>query len=317
VTGGTGFLGKEVVRQLAERGAPVRVLARREPPAWERVPGAEYVAADLARRLEPAALGGIRTLIHCAAATSGGWEEHQAHSLDATVNVLRAAHAAGVQRFIHVSSLAVLESPGRSDPIRDDSPLQADSRSSGPYVWGKLESERLAQQLCAELSIEIRIVRPGAIIDDSNFDPPGKLGRRVGNLFVAVGSARDTLGTVDVGFAARTLVWVAEHFDEAPAAFNLLAPEQPTKRALVQRLRRTNPDLRVVWLPRIALHPLSWMALGAQKVLRPGRPAIDVASVFSRQQFDLSGMARLNPKIRRESEREPAASAEAIPPRAR
>ncbi len=297
VTGGTGFLGKEVVRQLAAAGSAVRVLARREPPEWDRVPGAEYVAADLAQPVDASLLEGIETVVHCAAATSGGWEEHQAHSLDAAENMMRAAHAAGATRFIHVSSLAVLQGGGAAQPVSDRSPLQSDSRSSGPYVWGKLESERLVQKLGAELGIGVRIARPGAIIDERSFDPPGKLGRRIGNIFVAVGSPGDTLGVVDVAFAARTLVWMVDHFETAPAALNILAPELPRKRMLIKRLRRSNPDLTVVWLPRLVLHPLSWAATGAQKVLRPGKPATNVASVFARQAIDTSGIAHLAPEI--------------------
>jgi predicted dehydrogenase/nucleoside-diphosphate-sugar epimerase len=300
VTGGTGFLGREIVDLLATRGRAVRVLARREPPEWDRLPGAEYRAVDLARPLEADVLAGVGTVIHCAAATSGGWEAHQAQSLDATENLLRACAAAGVRRVIHVSSISVVEAEAPSRPIAEHTPLLRDPRGSGPYAWGKLESERLAARLAEELGLELRIVRPGAIIDDRAFDPPGRLGRRIGNLFVAVGSPRDTLGVVDVRSAARILVWMADHFDDAPPLLNLIEPEQPTKRSLLRRLRRSNPDLRVLWLPRPALIPLSWAALGAQKVLRPGKPAIDVAGVFAPERYDTALAARLDQRARNE-----------------
>jgi predicted dehydrogenase/nucleoside-diphosphate-sugar epimerase len=300
VTGGTGFLGGEVVRQLTAAGTPVLVLARREPPEWERIAGAEYRAVDLSRPLPTGTLADVDAVIHCAAATSGGWEEHQAHSLDATENIVRAAHAGGVRRLVHVSSTAVLDGNPRR-PIADDSPLHADSRSQGPYVWGKLESERIAVRRGAELGVEIRVARPGAIIDDRAFDPPGKLGRRAGNVFIAVGTPSDTLGVVDVAFAARTLIWIVRHFDDAPRTINVLSPTQPTKRDMLRRLRQSNPDLRVVWFPRAVLRPVSWAAIGAQKMLRPGTPPIDAAAVFAKQRFDTTTAERLAPRIVAES----------------
>jgi predicted dehydrogenase/nucleoside-diphosphate-sugar epimerase len=296
VTGGTGFLGSAVVRALRGAGRPVTVLARRSPPPWEVVDDVAYVALDLAAGPNPAVFTGAEAVIHCAAATSGGYEAHQAHSLDATDNVLRAAQEAGVRHFIHVSSLSVLQGRG-GKPLREDSPLHPDSRASGPYAWGKAESERIARGRAAELGIGVRIIRPGAIIDQAAFEPPGVLGRRIGNLFVAVGSPRDPLPTVDVALVARTLAWMVENFDDAPAVLHMLDPDPPTKRALIARLRQGNPDLRVVWLPRLLLHPLSWAAMVAQKMLRPGQKPINVASVFARQHYDTSEIRRLAPFI--------------------
>jgi nucleoside-diphosphate-sugar epimerase len=231
-------------------------------------------------------MAGAEAVIHAAAETAGGWEQHQANSLDATEQMIRAAAAAGVKRFQHVSSLAVLASPRGGQAVSDDSPLEPNSRGLGPYVWGKLESEKIAVNLGAELGVPVKVARPGALVDYSEFDPPGRLGKRLGPVFVAVGSPSHTLGVVDLGFTARTLAWMAANFGDAPAVVNVLDPVLPTKRDLVRRLKAANPGLMVVWLPTLLLVPMSWAATGLQKVLRPGRPAVNVAKIFAKQRYD-------------------------------
>jgi nucleoside-diphosphate-sugar epimerase len=244
--------------------------------------------------LSPDALCESDVLVHAAAETAGGWAEHQRNSLDATEHVLRAASAAGIRRVVHVSSLAVL---ARATVVGDATPLEPDGRSAGPYVWGKLESERMAVRLGEELGIAVKVVRPGAIVDYDAFEAPGRLGRQLGPLFVAVGSPREQLGVVDLAFSAATLAWLVERFEDAPAALNLLTPELPTKRALVERLRRSNPDLTVLWLPTALLVPLSWMATGLQRVLRPRVPPISLRKVFAGQRYDTTAVRVLAPRI--------------------
>jgi predicted dehydrogenase/nucleoside-diphosphate-sugar epimerase len=290
LTGGTGFLGKMVARKLAAAGWRVRVLARRVPAAWESLPGVEYRVADLGRPLDAGLFGESELVIHAAAETAGGWVEHERNSVAATEHVLRAAAAAGVKRVIHVSSLAVLDA---ARVVKDDTRLLPDSRKQGPYVWGKLESERLAQNLAKELKLALRTVRPGAIVDYLDFEPPGRLGKRLGNWFVAVGSPGQRLGVVDLSFAGDAFVWMAEHFDGTPERINLLDAQLPSKRDLLSQLKKMNPDLTVVWLPTLVLIPLSWAAIALQKLLRPGRPAINAAKVFAVQRYDTSGVERL------------------------
>ncbi|HJU65714.1 MAG TPA: Gfo/Idh/MocA family oxidoreductase, partial [Gemmatimonadaceae bacterium] len=76
VTGGTGLLGRELANQLAMRHAAVRVLARRAPAPWDRLPGVEYVTADLGQDVPASVMQDIDVAIHCAAETTGGWSEH-------------------------------------------------------------------------------------------------------------------------------------------------------------------------------------------------------------------------------------------------
>ena len=294
LTGGTGFLGRAVARELVALGCSVKIVARRAPAPWDRTAGVDYHVGDLGGTSVIEALKGIDVVIHAAAETAGGWTEHEANSILATEHLLRGAAAAGIRQVIHVSSIAVLASGG-SEPISERTPLLADSKSAGPYVWGKLESERLAEKLASELGIAVRIVRPGAIVDYQNFEPPGRLGKRLGNIFVAVGSSRDRMGVVGLDFAARVLAYLAANFDQAPAKLNLLDPESPSKSALLTRLRRNNPDLSVIWLPMWVLKPMSLAAIVLQKLLKPSREATSVAKVFRVDRYDTqlsAGLAR-------------------------
>jgi predicted dehydrogenase/nucleoside-diphosphate-sugar epimerase len=297
VTGGTGFLGKEVVRALLDGGDRVRVVARRTPPDWEKVPDVEYIAADISKSIAPGVFSGAKAVIHCAAETAGGWEEHKRNSVEATEQVLNAAATAGIKKVIHVSSISVLAVPGRGERLSEHSVFEPNSRTGGPYAWGKIESERLALSCSRQLGIDLRVVRPSALVDYRHFEPPGLLGKRVGNIFVAVGMPGHQLGVVDVAFTAQTLVWMVRHFDESPAVLNLFEPQLPTKRELLTRLRRTNPDLTIVWLPPVILLPLSWFAIAVQKALRPRAPTINVAKLFARIKYDTSRIASLAPRI--------------------
>ena len=301
VTGGTGFLGKEVAMALLAAGEDVRVVARRTPPDWERIPNVDYVAVDISQPIQRDVLAGAKALIHCAAETAGGWDQHQKNSLGATQHVLKAAASAGVRRVVHVSSLSALAVPARGQSISEDTTIEPNSRSGGPYAWGKIESERAATALAAELGIDLRIVRPSALVDYRQFDPPGLLGKRLGNIFVAVGMPHHQLGVVDVVFSAQVLAWMVRHFDRAPLVLNLFEPDLPTKRELLSRLRRTNPDLTVVWLPPVVLFPLSWFATAVQKLLHPRRPAISVAKIFAPLRYDTSRSAALARVMRAEA----------------
>jgi len=286
VTGGTGFLGRSVVRALNARRVRVRVLARRLPAEWERAQGVEYVACDLADEVSAQHMEDVDVVIHCAAETAGGKAAHERNSIGATERLVRVAAKAGVRTLVHVSSLAVLASSPARKTLDESSALEVASDRCGPYVWGKLESERIAVALGAELGLDVKIVRPGAIIDDDRFEPPGRLGKRLGNVFVAVGPRRSRIGTVDVDFAGRAIAWMATHVADAPAVINLLTPDLPTRRELIARLRRANPDISVVWLPRALVQMLSWLAMPLQRVLRPGSPPINIARAFSSQTYD-------------------------------
>ena len=146
VTGATGFVGGRV---LALADAPVKALARRPQPAR---PGVEWVAGDLADTAALARLcEGASAVIHIAgivnAPDRAGFD---AGNVAGTAAILHAARAAGVARFVHVSSLAARE-PQLSVYGASKAEAEALVTASGregvivrpPGVYGRDEREML------------------------------------------------------------------------------------------------------------------------------------------------------------------------------
>jgi nucleoside-diphosphate-sugar epimerase len=279
VTGGTGLLGRQVVSELLARGFCVTAVARREPAKWDRRSGVTYLSADLATQMTPEMLAGYAAVVHTAAETAGSWDEHERNSIQATKQLTESAESAGVRHFIHVSSVAVLEAD--SDGVtRDGSRLLQESRTFGPYVWGKLESERFVVSRMHAGELKIKVIRPGPLVDLSRLDPPGRLGKRIGNVFVAIGSANDPIYVTPLGLVASRIADALENWESTPDVENILESPPITRGDLIAILKRLNPSLSVLRIPFSFLRVASVLLRMSQKVARPGRKPIDVYQPF-------------------------------------
>ena len=158
VTGAGGFVGAALVRQLQTRGYPV-VAAQRRPTAAAVDGGVIPVLRDLSAATDwSAPLAGVDTVIHLAAHVHQLGEQRGAASearydevnRAATLKLARDAQAAGVRRFIFVSSIKVngdWTPPGK--PFRaDDQPAPTDA-----YARSKAAAERQLLALMAETGL--------------------------------------------------------------------------------------------------------------------------------------------------------------------
>lgn len=140
VTGGTGFLGGHVLREAAARGHSIKALTRSAQLPRANV---EWVKGTLEDHRALADLvEGCDGVIHIAGAiNASALAGFVAANVTGTASMLTAAEAAGVKRFIHISSLSARE-PDLSD-----------------YGWSKAASEALLVQS----PLDWTIVRPPAI----------------------------------------------------------------------------------------------------------------------------------------------------------
>jgi predicted dehydrogenase/nucleoside-diphosphate-sugar epimerase len=284
VTGGTGLLGRKTVEELRHAGHGVRTVNRRMPPPSARIAGVEYVTGDLARGLEPSVFESVETIVHCAAETSGGKADQQRNSIAATRLLIERGAAAGVKNVLHISSLAVLK-PGNGREVNESTPLDAGNLERGPYVWGKAESEILAERVGRELGLQVKVIRPGPLVDYAHYHAPGRLGRELGPWYVAIGSRRSPLSVLDVGTGARVIRSYVDDFAAAPQMVNLVESPAPTRGELVDRLRGVRPDLKVFWFPAWLLRMLSGPLKLAQRYAMGMSKPLDIYAAFSSERY--------------------------------
>lgn len=165
VTGGTGLLGSHIVEQLRKRDRPVRALVRpSSDTTWLRAQGVELVSGDVtnAASLERACKG-VQHVYHAAARVGdwGPWEAFQAVTIDATAKLIDAAERAGVDRFIHISSISAYGHVNEPGLVLDETaPLGRCLSRWSYYSRAKVEAEKLVWAAHAAGRIRASVIRP-------------------------------------------------------------------------------------------------------------------------------------------------------------
>jgi NAD+-dependent farnesol dehydrogenase len=163
VTGGTGFLGRRIVSELAPRHS-LRLLVRRGS-SRERFPqGVEFAEGDVVDRASlDRALAGCDAIVHAAALVKilAPREQFDRINVGGLENVLAAAEAAGtVQRLLYVSSFIAL---GPTDgTVLDESSEPRDRAWINDYERTKTLADRRARQALAG-GVPLDVVYPGVI----------------------------------------------------------------------------------------------------------------------------------------------------------
>jgi nucleoside-diphosphate-sugar epimerase len=201
VTGAAGFIGSRLVERLVADGMDVRALVRRGlVAAGERAAPVERVRGDVTDADAVArAADGCAVIHHCA---WGGatLEEGRRINVQGTLNVVRAAAAAGVRRVVHLSTMSV-HGPRLPAILTEECPLVFEG---DPYGVTKAEGERAALQAGAALGVEVVALRPTLVYGPgAHFWVRAYLDR----------TRREALALVDGGAGLANLVYVDDVVD--------------------------------------------------------------------------------------------------------
>jgi nucleoside-diphosphate-sugar epimerase len=197
VTGGTGFLGTALVRDLLAQGVPVRVLSRPSRRAdLLETQGAEVVRGGLgdpdciARAVE-----GAEVVYHLAAKvdTPGSQADFLETNVAGTERVLTACLRQGVGRVVHASSLAVYGPSPSGQRIDENTPCDESPQLRDFYAQSKILADQFAVTFAREAALPITIIRPGIVYGPGRHLPVGLLGFTVGKTNFVFGNPNNRI----------------------------------------------------------------------------------------------------------------------------
>lgn len=245
VFGGTGFLGRHVVRHLRDHGFAVRVAARH---ASAPVPDVEAVRVDIDdRRTVAAALAGAYAAVNAVSlyVERGGRTFRSIH-VEAAARLALCAREAGVARLVHLSGIG------------------ADPAARSPYIRRRGEGEAAVQ---AEFPAAT-IIRPAVMFgrDDAFLASLAALLRRL-PVFPLFGDGGTKLQPAHVGDVAEAIAELLDPAREAAPLYELGGPEVLSYRRLLELIAERNGWRRIF----LALPFPLWrvVALAAEQLPKP------------------------------------------------
>jgi len=223
VTGGTGFIGKALVRHLVENDHPVRLLIRpsRQSPDIPRGTPVEVAVSSLSdERGLRSAMSGVKTVYHLA---SMEWSGLRARLLEVDVQgtqaVIRAAADAGVKRIFFLSHLG------------------ADRASAFPL----LKAKAIAEEHIRRSGLDYTILRSGIVfgLNDHFMSGLARLIAALPLIFLIPGDGNNLLQPLWVEDLVTCLVWALDDEKTCNQTYSIGGPEFLTFNSIVKTVMET------------------------------------------------------------------------------
>ncbi len=251
VFGGTGFLGRRIVRHLLDHGYAVRAASRhpeRGSGLFSADPRLDLVRADIGEdaSTREAVQGAVAAVNAVSLYVERGSRTFHSVHVEAAQRLARHARAAGVARLVHVSGIG------------------ADSDSPSPYICSRGQGEHVVRAAFPEATI----IRPAVMFgpDDAFLTPLAGLLRRfpVFALFGSGGTRLQPAHVDDVGEAITRIIGAPQ----AQALYEFAGPRIYTYKELLETIGRHLGVRRVLVPVPFAI----WQAVAGVAELLPRPP---------------------------------------------
>lgn len=287
VTGGSGFLGSHLVRELLAAGHEVCVLCRKAGPALEQLGATVFRGSILDKVALQAASKQCDAIFHLAGRVSRDPRDEQALRdlhVQGTINVIEAASEAGIKRVIYVSTSGTIAvSRDASQIATEDGGYPTELTSRWPYYATKIEAEQAALQLAEQQGVDLICLNPSLLLGpgDSRMSSTGDVLRVLERKIPALPSGG--LNFVDVRDVATAAVAGLQH--GRPGERYLLGAENWTVASFLTRISKLSH------VPISSLPAPDGLTRLAARLTEPvfrklnRQPPLDVVSVEMSQLF--------------------------------
>ncbi len=256
VTGHTGFVGQALVKLLSDQN--LHLVGRRSLPEQQGVFFQKRLSAD---EDYSGSLVGVAVVIHAAArvhvmddTAKDPLVAYRSVNVAGTINLARQAAAAGVKRFIFISSIKV---NGESTPLGKPFFASDIPQPDDPYGISKADAEIALKELCAETGMEFVIIRPPLVYGPgvkANFAAMLRLAKK--NLPLPLGAIRNRRSMVSLGNLIDLIQTCISHPKAANQTFLVSDDRDLSTTELLKLMVEAYGKS-----PRLIPVPMSWFSL--------------------------------------------------------
>ncbi|MCB5226058.1 SDR family oxidoreductase [Alishewanella sp. 16-MA] len=259
LTGATGFVGKAVVSALSVK--ELRLLSRKDP----QVSNAKFYKAEICSLFDYSAyLEKVDVVLHAAARVhvmsdteTDPLEAYRAINAEGSLNLARQAAAAGVKRFIFISSIKVNgEGTLHGKPFTAFDQIDA----SDPYGISKAEAEIGLRQIAADTGMEVVIIRPPLVYGvgvKANFAAMLNMAKK--NLPLPLGAIHNSRSMVALDNLVDLILTCIDHPKAANQTFLVSDDQDVSTTELLEMMTRAVG--KKPWLIPV---PMSWFKLAGK-----------------------------------------------------
>ena len=273
ITGSSGFIGRQVVGHLLEKGfSNIRCLARessdirglseiikhKEGEGKATIIQGNLLSIDDCLRITE----GAKLIFHLAAGTgTKSFSEAYLNSVITTRNLIEAALRHGnLKRLVNVSSFAVYTSRGKETgrALDETCPIETSPETRAEaYCYGKVKQDELVMDYGKRARLPYVIVRPGTVYGPGKKFIPGRVGIDTFGIFLHFGGS-NPLPLSYVENCAEAIVLAGLVPGIEGEVFNIVDDDLPTSKKFLGQYKKNVKNFKSVYVPKVISFLFCW-----------------------------------------------------------